>query len=262
MGRKLKDYTNQICGCWKVLERDLHPVSKSHESFWKCECQNCGSVASVRKTDLDRQPKYCNNCKGEHLRTWSIGDKYGLLTIIDRASAKGNHTYVKVQCDCGSNPFEVRLEHLKGQSHNPTLSCGCLSESAGEFKIRTILEKTNFNFQQEYRVAEDGSIMYFDFVFLQDGKIIKAIEYDGEQHFRPVECWGGEEAFLKQKQRDARKTAYCMRHAIFLQRIPYTALNKINLEMLLEGLDNSYLEKEKILGESLDEQKSISEFSG
>lgn len=30
----MKDYTGKICGCWKVIERDYHPKSKSHETFW------------------------------------------------------------------------------------------------------------------------------------------------------------------------------------------------------------------------------------
>ena len=42
---------------------------------------------------------------------------------------------------------------------------------------------------------------------------------------------------------------------------PYTALDKINLEMLLEGLDNSCLENEKIFGAGIDEQKPICENS-
>lgn len=61
----MKDYTNQIHGCWKVLERDKNPKSKSHETFWLCECQNCGAIKSVRKTDLDKNPRSCNNCKGQ-----------------------------------------------------------------------------------------------------------------------------------------------------------------------------------------------------
>ncbi len=73
----MKDYTNKICGCWHVKERDFNPKSKSHETFWIAECINCGNVSSIRKTDLDKQPKSCNHCKGRDLRSWKIGDKYG-----------------------------------------------------------------------------------------------------------------------------------------------------------------------------------------
>ena len=65
-GRKAKDYTGQIHGCWEVIERDYFPNSNSHETFWKCKCLNCGNEASVRKTDLDKNPISCNNCKGSN----------------------------------------------------------------------------------------------------------------------------------------------------------------------------------------------------
>jgi hypothetical protein len=92
-----------------------------------------------------------------------------------------------------------------------------------------------------------------------NNNIIKAIEYDGEQHFYPVERFGGEKAFIKQKIRDSRKTEFCNTHNIFLQRIPYTDYDNITLEMLLEN--TPYLENEKIFGEGIVEQKPNSEIS-
>lgn len=45
--------------------------------------------------------------------------------------------YVLVQYD----PFEVRIDHLKGQNHSRTISCGCFSKSSGEIKIQRFLEQ-------------------------------------------------------------------------------------------------------------------------
>lgn len=244
MGRKLKnDYTGRICGCWQVIERDMNPISKSHETFWKCVCTRCGTSASVRKTDLDRKPLACNKCKGEFISetmrkndnsVWQIGDRYGLLTIIEKGHHQGHSTYVKVQCDCGSEPFEVRMEHLKGQSHGRTISCGCASESAGEVKIRQLLEKLDVDFQAQYRIKnENNELMIFDFViFDKSGKIIKCIEFNGEQHYHPIDFFGGKEAFIKQQERDNRKTEYCNTHAIILQWIPYYDVDLISPDYL------------------------------
>lgn len=230
MGRHLKnDYIGKICGCWQVLERDNHPSSKSHETFWICKCLNCGSIASVRKTNLDRNPKGCNICK----RKWGIGDQFGLLTIIGKAP-KPN--YVMVQCACGSEPFAVRLSHLKGQGdHSRTISCGCLRESGGELKIKQILEQYNYNFQKQYRIKEkkDNYVMIFDFViFDENNQIIKCIEYDGEQHFRPIEFFGGEEQYQIQRMRDERKNKWCENNGIVLLRVPYYDFNKIDKNYL------------------------------
>lgn len=245
MGRQLKnDYTGKKCGCWEVIERDMNPKSKSHETFWKSRCSICGNEASVRKTDLDKEPRSCNNCKGnvisEIMRqtdssVWQIGDKYGKLTIIGKGEKKDHHTYVKVQCDCGSNPFNVRLEHLKGQNrHGCTISCGCAKESAGELKICSILEEYDINFQKQYRVKnEQNEVMIFDFAIFNDkNEIIKCIEYNGLQHYQPVEYFGGEEVFEQQQVRDARKTEYCNAHEIILQWVPYYDYDSINPEYL------------------------------
>lgn len=227
------DFTGKTCGCWKVIERDKNPKSKSHETFWISECQRCGNIASVRTTDLKKEPKSCNKCKGLELRSYNVGDKYGLLTIIDKALSKGNHSYVKCQCECG-NIIDVRLEHLKGQCHGTTISCGCSNISSGELKIKRILEDNNVNFRYQYIIPEFSKYMPFDFAIMdKDNSLLKLIEFDGEQHFRAVELFGGEEQFKVQQERDNRRNQYCKEHNIPLLRIPYYDYNKIDLEMLL-----------------------------
>lgn len=251
MGRKLKDYTGEIHGCWKVIKRDLNPQSKSHETFWICECQTCKKISSVRKHDLDKNPQSCNNCKGEIISQkirikdssiWQIGDKYGLLTIVGKGNSHKKHTYVKVQCDCGSPIFEVRVEHLRGQGRrSKTISCGCATESSGEIKIRKILEQTNYNWQKQYRIKNNNNeVMIFDFViFDNQNNIKKCIEYNGEQHYKPIELFGGEKAFQKQKERDERKRKWCKKNNIELLEIPYIDYDNISLEYLFSDFPNS-----------------------
>lgn len=239
MGRKPKDYTGEIHGCWEVIGRDFNPKSKSHETFWLSKCLKCGNIASVRKSDLDKNPNSCNNCKGDIIRSYKIGDKYGYLTIVDRGISKGNHTYVKVQCDCGSGPFNVRLEHLKGQNHGKTISCGCASESAGELKIRQELEKWNIIFKTQYRIKEFNINSPFDFaIFDKNEKLLALIEYDGEQHFKVVDFFGGEEKFLQQKENDEKKNKWCKENNIKLVRIPCSEYDNITIKNILLAISN------------------------
>jgi hypothetical protein len=44
-------------------------------------------------------------------------------------------------------------------------------------------------------------------IFLPARKL--AFEYQGQQHFRPMKAWGGEEALVDLRERDARKQALC-----------------------------------------------------
>ena len=238
MGAKAEDFTGRICGTWKVITRDKNPKSKSHETFWVCECQRCGNIASVRKTDLKKEPKSCNNCKSQVFQfgapSYKIGDRYGMLTIIGKAPSKSDHTYVKCQCDCG-NIVNVRLEHLKGQGNRGrTISCGCACESSGELAIRTILEKVNVSYAQQFRLKDFSMYAPFDFcVFNDDWTINRLIEFDGEQHYRPVDYFGGEDRFKQQQEVDRRKNEYCEQHGIKLIRVPYTDIDKLTIDYLL-----------------------------
>lgn len=248
-GRPLKDYTGETHGCWYVIERDFNPQSKSHETFWKCQCQNCRNIASVRKGDLDRNPRSCNNCKGQTVRQTleergltknpiHIGDRFGMLTIIGPADKeyRGKKGYWKCKCDCG-NIVHVRTEHLIGKKKDGyisrTISCGCSQISSGELKIKQLLDEAQVPYKYQYR-AESLKQYPFDFaIFNDDGSIKKLIEYNGGQHYKPVEFFGGEETFERQKERDKIKRDWCKENGIELVVIPYWDYEKINLNMLI-----------------------------
>lgn len=94
-----------------------------------------------------------------------------------------------------------------------------ISISKGQNKIRDILFNNNISFRQEYAVAHLGR---FDFAVFDEKGLSYLIEYDGEQHFKSVDCWGGEEEYAKRKERDGRKNQWAQDHNIPLIRIPYT----------------------------------------
>ena len=71
-------------------------------------------------------------------------------------------------------------------------------------------------------------VLHFDFAIFKDDKIIGLIEYDGRQHFEPIEFFGGEKGFEQTKKRDEIKNAYCKINNIPLLRLPYNIpINKI-----------------------------------
>lgn len=257
-GPKAQDLTGEIHGVWKVIERDWHPTSKSHATFWISECQQCGNRASVRKEDLMKNPRSCNNCKGLTIRQVfeekgitktpiHVGDRFGHLTIIGLAGSEHRRRgYWKCQCDCGTI-LDVRTDNLlgqKGDDHGRTISCGCATLSSGELKIQRILDEYNISYVTHYKIPELSHYMSFDVAIMSaKKKILKLIEYDGEQHFHEIEYFGGWEAFAKQQERDQRKDKYCEEQGLLLQRIPYWDYEKITIDMLLEGIPSSEIEK-------------------
>ena len=228
-------------GNWTLIERDYHPTSKQHSTFWFCKCELCGNIYSVSRDSLvNGKSECCNRCKGEKIRqkaeergltSWHKGDRFGLLEIIESAGSKGGHSYVKCKCDCG-NIVDVRVEHLKGQSRNPTISCGCASQSSGEIKLTQLLEQANIDFQAQYRIREFNICAPFDFAIFNDGELLGLIEYDGEQHFKAVEFWGGEKQLKIQQERDKNKNDWCKNNGIRLVRVPYTDYDKITVDYL------------------------------
>lgn len=60
--------------------------------------------------------------------------------------------------------------------------------------------------------------IHFDF-YLPEENI--CIEFDGEQHFRPIDYFGGENTFKLTQKRDKIKNKYCKNNNIKLLRIKY-----------------------------------------
>jgi very-short-patch-repair endonuclease len=56
---------------------------------------------------------------------------------------------------------------------------------------------------------------------IADSKLCIGIEFDGIQHFEPVECFGGEEKFKWQQEQDLKKEECCINNSWTLLRLKY-----------------------------------------
>ena len=107
------------------------------------------------------------------------------------------------------------------------LACGCLL-SWPEEEIAHFLTTYNINFQRQYTFkdlcSEKNSRLRFDFAILDiNNALLGLIEYQGEQHTKPIEGWGGQEGFEKIIRHDNMKKQYCKQN-----NIPLLCLNKNN----------------------------------
>ena len=59
-----------------------------------------------------------------------------------------------------------------------------------------------------------------------------AIEYHGEQHYKPIKRFGGEEKLLKQQKRDEHVRIKCKEYNVLLLEWHY--LTKVNEESVYE----------------------------
>ena len=76
-----------------------------------------------------------------------------------------------------------------------------------------------------------------DFAILNKEKeAILIVEYDGEQHFKPIEYFGGEEKLKETKYRDSVKDKYCKENNIPFLRFNYKQSENDIEDLLLKQL--------------------------
>lgn len=137
-----------------------------------------------------------------------------------------NHK-ITIRHECG-HEYQGRVSnHLSGQG------CVRCKVSLGEEKIAQFLTEHGLDHTPQYRV---GDYLYrYDF-FVPDLNLL--IEYDGEQHFRPVKYFGGVETYERLVQRDREKNLLAKMFGHHLIRIPYTQFD--NLEVYLSRAIDRY----------------------
>lgn len=175
-----------------------------------------GITCSCEKTNRDVVDFKSNNdriqCKADFQR---YIDKYttGEYVIIGKYT-KSTEPILLKHVECG-NLTEISPHNLKNG-----VRCDKCKSYKGELKIRSLLLKKGVFFEEQVRFSDCRlkKPLVFDF-FLPIHNIL--IEFDGEQHIRPVERWGGEKAFQLQRKRDEIKNNYCKEKGITLIRIGY-----------------------------------------
>lgn len=234
---KLIDLKDQVFGRLQVIEKD-QARKTNNGSYWICQCE-CGNIKSVKSSSLRRGEIVSCGCyrkeqlakvKQEQSENEMIGKRFGKLVVQKKSEKKGSNgaLYWICECDCGKI-VEIRGHNLKRTDGNQIVSCGCYHRSIGTTNILTCLIENNIDFIEEY-VFTDLPKSRFDFAIIKDGKVVHLIEFDGEQHYKNVEKWGGLEL---QQARDKVKNEYALSHNIPLVRIPYWERDKITLEMIL-----------------------------
>lgn len=139
---------------------------------------------------------------------------HGKLFTYNLDNYHSTDSKIEIKCRNNHTFYQKASNHLQGKG------CRICSESSGERTITKILESTNITYIRE-KIFENCKNIYhlkFDF-YLPDYNI--CIEYDGIQHFNPVQIFGGISTFKKMKINDEIKNKYCDNNNIKLLRISY-----------------------------------------
>ncbi len=105
----------------------------------------------------------------------------------------------------------------------------------GENLICRALDALGYKYKRQSPIVVDNHRYRFDTEVKIDGRPCY-IEYDGEQHFRPVSIFGGQEGFNRTREADITKNRYCYQNNIPLLRISYK--DKGDIEKLVSDFVN------------------------
>lgn len=211
----------------------------------KCECGNV-FITTFEKFK-DRNKRQCNKCGYMNIKEYFTFTYDYVKSWIETNSSCEllSDTYINcyepllLKCECGRT-FEKPFSYFKRSKHYKCDYCSNLF-SLGEMKVEEFLLSQNINYIPQYTFDELKAInnrqkLRFDFaVFDNNGNIKCLIEYDGKQHFTPVDYFGGKKSFEVLQANDKKKESFCKLNNIQLIRIPYYQLENIE-EILYKNL--------------------------
>jgi len=231
---KIKDLECKYEGCeFKCsansdLKVHINSVHLKEFHFF-CEYENCEFKSYAKKTLKSHIKRYHDRIKDYICEYEKCDMKFstngGLQRHIKRVHLKIKDFECE-QCDYKCSSKDSLTKHIKtctGKEHI----------SSGEYKVRECLREMNIVFQHNTsHIVKDIQLLHWDFILYKNDKVQVFIEYDGEQHFKPI--YFGTKSKIKANKkfndtlrRDKIKDDFCKENNYPLLRIPYTKFGNI-----------------------------------
>ena len=211
----------------KSINPNIEPLEEYVTAHVKIlhKCLICGNTWKIKSNDALRGvgcPK-CNTVK-KTTEEYKSELKEKNPNIEPLEEYINNKTKILHKCLKCENTWKTTPSSiLKGNG------CPHCRSSHGEKAVENFLLENKISFipQKKFSDCKDKQPLPFDF-YLPEKNI--AIEYQGIQHYKPVETFGGEKRLHKQRHHDWLKRKYCQKKGITLITISY----KENVKNVLE----------------------------
>ena len=168
-----------------------------------CGCSICGYEKNAEATRIDYHDFILRAIKAH-------GNEYDYSKVdwVDM------HTKINIICKKHGVFLQTPRSHMRGHG------CTTCNASRGEKTIKLYLEKFDIDYtqQQKFKGLKDKGPLKCDF-YLPDYNLV--IEFNGQQHYHPIEQWGGIKAFEQNKKRDKIKEDFCNENLIGFEVIKY-----------------------------------------
>jgi hypothetical protein len=204
------DYSNSI---YKNIYSDIKIKCKIHGEFtikpshFLYEKNGCPYCSKNRYKNLDF---FIDDANRIHNNKY----KYELIKDLNKLS------YINIICPIHGKFIQRIDSHISGNG------CANCNESKGESKICEFLDKNGIKFKRQFifEGCKNKQNLPFDF-YLIDYNM--CIEYDGEQHFNPIQYFGGPKKLQEIRINDSIKNKFCLDNEIKIVRISYLNYDKI-----------------------------------
>lgn len=230
----IKDVDDMYNGLYTVVSKYA-----GHDKPVSIRCNRHNIVFNRQATTVLRNRKICPRCFGELERSIQAKSRDEFIKQLQEAHEHtieligkyvNTHTKVSLKCHKCNTIFDAEPNAILRISGCP----GC-NMYHGESLVHTYLVNNNIKYvyQKKYDDLSDKGLLSYDFYL---PKYNTLIEYDGKQHYEPVEYFGGRVVFDKQTIHDKMKTEYARKNNINLIRIPYYLTNESVLKLLKDKL--------------------------
>lgn len=205
------------------LEINPYYVTKGTNKKAYFKCKRGIHESEMRKISSFTKGNGCQKCKSEDTGNRKRLSYEYIKNKIEECEYKllskeyvNAHTKLNIECTKG------HIYNVVWNSFQQGSRCPICNESKGEKEVEKILNKYSIKYILQYKIEElvgiNGGNLSYDF-YLPDYNLL--IEYQGEQHDKAFNYFGGEEKLKKQQEHDKRKREYAKEHNIELLEIWY-----------------------------------------
>lgn len=200
----------------------------------ECRCLICGNKWNVLPKSLLQYHGFpdCARKKPRHNRRKTQDEFISQMKDINPdieivGEYVNNMTNIRCRCLNCNNKWSSRAGNLLSGTRCPNCT-----KPKGEYKIEKYLQKNSIPYVSQKRfdnlTGVGGKPLFYDF-YLHETNIL--VEFNGEQHNRPINYFGGIDKFKVQQEHDKRKRDYAKEHNIDLLEIWYYDYD--NIEQIL-----------------------------
>lgn len=205
----------------------------SRNSRIDCECIVCGNKWNAKAGNL-LNGRGCKQCANKHLSTIKkktheefvekLRNKniyFESFEILDKYV--NDDTKLRCRCNKCNSIWEVTPRSLN-QGH----SCPNCLKPKGEERIEHYLKELHIDYESQKRFIDlrgtGNKLLSYDYYIPCNNTLI---EYQGKQHYLPLEFFGGENQLIIQQEHDRRKREYAFSNGYEFIEIPYWEYDNI-----------------------------------